>query len=85
MVLPGEPLEVVVMKEGSQFGQGIGYLDDGTMVVIEGGKRALGTEVAVIVNQVHQTERGKMIFAELPPEEGEDAEVDPRKSPKRGK
>ncbi len=80
-VLPGEPLAVTVVREGSQIGQGVAYLDDGTMVVIEGGRRALGIEVMVTVTQVHQTERGKMIFAELP-EEGEDP--DPTAKKRRG-
>lgn len=65
-VLPGEPLAIVVHKEGSQHGQGVGYLDDGTMVVIEGGRKHMGEELEVTVTQVHQTERGKMIFAEVP-------------------
>ncbi len=70
-VLPGEPLDLMILKEGSQIGQGVGYLDDGTMVVVEGGARALGGSAIVTVTQVHQTERGKMIFAELPDEEGD--------------
>lgn len=70
-VLPGEPLDVLILKEGSQVGQGVGYLDDGTMIVVEGGRRAIGEEATVVVTQVHQTERGKMIFAELPDEEDE--------------
>lgn len=78
MVLPGEPLEVTISRDGSQPGQGVGYLDDGTMVVVEGGRRAMGEEVAVVVTQVHQTERGKMIFADLP-EEGDDGEPTSRK------
>lgn len=66
LVLPGEPLELTITREGSHTGQGVGYLDDGTMVVVEHGARALGKDVSVVVSQVHQTERGKMIFAELP-------------------
>ncbi len=65
-ILPGENLSILVYKEGSQMGQGVGYLDDGTMVVIEGGRKFLGTEIEAVVTQVHQTERGKMIFAEAP-------------------
>lgn len=74
-VLPGELLSVQVMKEGNQTGQGVGYLDDGTMVVVEGGASLIGAEEVpdVVVTQVIQTERGKMIFAdanngEHPPE-----------------
>lgn len=66
LVLPGEPLELAISREGSHPGQGVGYLDDGTMVVVENAARALGQDVSVVVTQVHQTERGKMIFAELP-------------------
>lgn len=62
-VLPGETLLLPLIKEGSQYGQAVGYLDDGTMVVVEGGRVALGETVEVSVSQVIQTERGKMIFA----------------------
>ncbi len=65
-VLPGETLEVAVIKEGNQSGQGIGYLNDGTMVVVEGGSEIIGETVIVCVTQVIQTERGKMIFADAP-------------------
>ncbi len=62
-VLPGETMLLPLIKEGSQYGQAVGYLDDGTMVVVEGGRQALGETVEVSVSQVIQTERGKMIFA----------------------
>lgn len=65
-VLPGEPLMVSVLREGSQSGQGVGYLDDGTMVVVEGGSTVLGQTLEVTVTQLIQTDRGKMIFADLP-------------------
>lgn len=65
-ILPGEKLRVVVIREGNQIGQGIGYLDDGTMVVIEEGKAHMSETVEVTVTQVIQTERGKMIFGEHP-------------------
>ncbi len=68
-VLPGEMLEVTIIREGSQFGQGVGYLDDGTMVVVENGRDSIGTTTEVAVSQVIQTERGKMIFAAIDPEE----------------
>ena len=61
-VLPGETLELSIIREGSQPGQGVGYLDDGTMVVVENAKAAIGEQVEVTVTQVIQTERGKMIF-----------------------
>lgn len=64
-VLPGETMEVQVIKDGNQVGQGVGYLDDGTMVVVESGQALIGQGPAeVIVTQVIQTERGKMIFAD---------------------
>lgn len=63
-ILPGEPVEVAVVKEGSQYGQGVGYLDDGTMVVVEHGRHLIGETVVAPVSQVIQTERGKMIFAD---------------------
>jgi uncharacterized protein YacL len=63
-VLPGETLAVHVVKEGNQYLQGVGYLDDGTMVVVEHGRELIGQDAEVTVTQVIQTERGKMIFAD---------------------
>jgi len=68
-VLPQEHLTLAIVREGNQFGQGIGYLDDGTMVIVENGKNHIGITTEVMVTQVIQTERGKLIFAEV---EGED-------------
>jgi uncharacterized protein YacL len=65
-VLPGELLMVTILREGNQPGQGVGYLDDGTMVVVEHGKAHVGETVNTTVTQVIQTERGKMIFSERP-------------------
>ncbi|MFQ3677886.1 MAG: PIN domain-containing protein [Fimbriimonadaceae bacterium] len=65
-VLPGETMTLTLIREGNQPGQGVGYLDDGTMVVVEGGRPYLGETIDVTVSQVIQTERGKMIFAEAP-------------------
>lgn len=62
-VLPSERMVLSIVKEGNQPGQGVGYLEDGTMVVVDGGKRYMNTEIEVLVSQVIQTERGKMIFA----------------------
>jgi uncharacterized protein YacL len=64
-VLPSETLDLPITREGNQMGQGVGYLDDGTMVVVENGKAYLGQTTTVTVTQVIQTERGKMIFAEV--------------------
>ena len=64
-VLPSESLKLAIIKEGNQFGQGVGYLDDGTMVVVENGRAHIGETVDICVTQVIQTERGKMIFGEV--------------------
>ncbi|HEY6102825.1 MAG TPA: TRAM domain-containing protein [bacterium] len=62
VVLPGEDLSVQVVKDGKEAGQGIGYLDDGTMVVVEGGKKHIGERFDIIVTSVLQTVAGRMIF-----------------------
>lgn len=64
-VLPGETLQVHIQREGKSHGQGVGYLDDGTMVVIENARRFIGKEVEVSVTSVLQTTAGRMIFSEL--------------------
>lgn len=63
IVLPGEELNVHVIKEGKEHNQGVGYLDDGTMIVIEEGKNHLGKTIEVLVTSVLQTSAGRMIFA----------------------
>ena len=68
--LPGEGLQVHVTREGKEAGQGVGYLDDGTMVVIEGGKRHLGQALDVVVTSVLPTSAGRMIFARPRGEDG---------------
>ncbi|MAE62356.1 MAG: PIN/TRAM domain-containing protein [Planctomycetaceae bacterium] len=65
VVLPGEPLNVKVAKAGESPGQGVGYLEDGTMVVIEQGHGVIGKQVEVVVTSVLQTSVGRMIFARL--------------------
>jgi uncharacterized protein YacL len=62
-VLPGEELRVRVIQEGKEAGQGVGFLDDGTMIVVEGGKRYIGETPDVIVTSVLQTAAGRMVFA----------------------
>ncbi|PIU54834.1 MAG: PIN domain nuclease [Chloroflexi bacterium CG07_land_8_20_14_0_80_51_10] len=64
VVLPGEEMRLMIVQEGKEHGQGIGFLDDGTMVVVEGGRRYLNSEVTVTVNRVLQTGAGRMIFAQ---------------------
>ncbi|GAB4464370.1 MAG: PIN/TRAM domain-containing protein [Armatimonadaceae bacterium] len=65
VVLPGEDLQVTLVKEGKEPTQGIGYLDDGTMIVVAGGRAHLGETVGVRVTSLMQTVQGKMIFAQL--------------------
>lgn len=65
IVLPGEEMKVHVLKEGKEVGQGVGYLDDGTMVVVEGGKKYVGENVDALVTSVLQTPAGRMIFVKL--------------------
>lgn len=62
-VLPGEALTVSIVKAGNHAGQGVGYLDDGTMVVVEGGRDAIGSVVEATVTSVMQTSVGRMIFS----------------------
>jgi uncharacterized protein YacL len=66
VVLPGELMKVFIIKEGKEAGQGVGYLDDGTMVVVDQAKRALGRTIEVSVTSVLQTTAGKMIFCRWP-------------------
>lgn len=63
VVLPGEGMRVRVVQEGKELGQGVGYLDDGTMVVIDNGKKFIGSTIDVTVTRMLQTNQGRMIFA----------------------
>lgn len=65
VVLPGETMVVSLIREGKEPGQGVGYLDDGTMVIVEGGKKHIGREVETTVTSVLQTPAGRMIFTTL--------------------
>ncbi|MFO0936517.1 MAG: PIN/TRAM domain-containing protein [Gemmataceae bacterium] len=62
VALPGEYIQVKVVKQGDQIGQGVGYLDDGTMVVIEQGRNLIGQDASIMVTSVLQTPAGRMIF-----------------------
>ena len=64
VVMPGEEMSIRIIQEGKEQGQGIGYLDDGTMVVVEGGKRYINSQVDVVVTRVLQTVAGRMIFGQ---------------------
>ena len=68
VVLPGEEMVVHVIKDGKESGQGVGYLDDGTMIVVDGGRKCIGLTVTVVVTSVLQTAAGRMIFAKLKPQ-----------------
>jgi len=63
VVLPGEEMVIQIVKDGKESGQGIAYLDDGTMIVVEGGKKHIGETLEVTVTSVLQTAAGRMIFA----------------------
>ncbi len=63
VLLPGEDLPIRIMQDGKELGQGVGYLDDGTMIVVEGGRQYMNTTVEVTVTRVLQTVAGRMIFA----------------------
>jgi uncharacterized protein YacL len=65
VVLPGEPMRVLILREGKEPNQGVAYLDDGTMVVVDGARRLINKSVDIQVTSVHQTPAGKMIFGRL--------------------
>jgi uncharacterized protein YacL len=65
VVLPGEEMNVKILKEGKEMGQGVAYLDDGTMIVVDNGRRQIGRTIDVVVTSVLQTPAGRMIFARL--------------------
>lgn len=65
VVLPGEEMSVQIIREGKEAGQGVGYLDDGTMVVVDGGKNYVGEHADLLVTSVLQTPAGRMIFTKL--------------------
>jgi uncharacterized protein YacL len=63
VILPGEEMTVQVIRDGKEFGQGLAYLEDGTMIVVDGGKKYIGQALQVLVTSVLQTSAGRMIFA----------------------
>ena len=65
MLLPGEEMTVTIIKAGKENGQGIAYLNDGTMIVVEGGSRRIGETLEVVVTSVLQTSAGRMIFTKI--------------------
>jgi len=85
VLLPGESLKINILKEGENPNQGIAYLQDGTMVVVEGGKKYIGREVEVLVTSVLQTTTGKMIFTEIKEEARRKKEERRRKNKRNAK
>jgi uncharacterized protein YacL len=71
VVLPGEQMRVFILKEGKEYNQGVAYLDDGTMVVVDNARRMIGKNADIAVTSVLQTTAGKMIFGRLWEEQGE--------------
>ena len=65
MVFPGEQMQIKLLKEGKEHNQAVGYLDDGTMVVVEEARRLIGQEARVVVTSVLQTQAGRMIFTKI--------------------
>jgi uncharacterized protein YacL len=65
VVFPGEHMQIKLLKEGKEHNQAVGYLDDGTMIVVEDARRLIGQEVKVVVTSVLQTQAGRMIFTKL--------------------
>ncbi len=65
VVLPGETLRIKMVKPGDQYGQGVGYLEDGTMIVVENGRSVIGRDVDIVVTSALQTSAGRMIFGKL--------------------
>nr|WP_106781877.1 PIN/TRAM domain-containing protein [Lysinibacillus timonensis] len=63
VVIPGEDMQVIIIKDGKEHNQGVAYLDDGTMIVVEGGRSHIGQSITVTVTSVLQTSAGRMIFA----------------------
>ena len=75
VVLPGEAMRVFILKEGKEYNQGVAYLDDGTMVVVDNARRLIGKTADVAVTSVLQTTAGKMIFGRLWEEKEENYET----------
>ena len=73
VVLPGEEMNVKILKEGKEMGQGVAYLDDGTMIVVDNGRKQIGKTLDVVVTSILQTSAGRMIFARLKEETGRES------------
>ena len=64
VLLPGETITVKVIQEGKELGQGVGYLDDGTMIVVEEGRPYIGQTIPIVVKKVLQKTEGRLVFAQ---------------------
>ncbi len=80
VVLPGEAMRVFILREGKEFNQGVAYLDDGTMVVVDGARKMINKTIDINVTSVHQTTAGKMIFGRYD-ERGEQSQRQTSSSP----
>ena len=80
VVLPGEYMKVFILKEGREYNQGVAYLDDGTMVVVDNGRKMISKNIDVVVTSVLQTTAGKMIFGRYIEPAGE-----AQRTPRRGR
>lgn len=78
VVLPGEKMNIAILKEGKEYNQGVGYLDDGTMVVVDHARRMIGRSIEISVTSVLQTASGKMIFGKIDEQAREPARVELR-------
>jgi uncharacterized protein YacL len=78
VVLPGEAMRVFILKEGKEYNQGVAYLDDGTMVVVDNARKLIGRNADIAVTSVLQTTAGKMIFGRLWEEPGENGSTEQR-------
>ncbi|MPM41973.1 hypothetical protein SDC9_88635 [bioreactor metagenome] len=65
VLLPGEELPIAIVKEGKEAGQGVGYLPDGTMVIIESGRKHIGETLDIVVTSALQTSAGRLVFAKI--------------------
>jgi len=83
VVLPGETMRVFILREGKEYNQGVAYLDDGTMVVVDGARKMINKTIDITVTSVHQTTAGKMIFGRYD-ERGEQTRPAPAISPVEG-
>lgn len=90
ITLPGENLTIKIVQKGSGRDQGVGYLEDGTMIVVDGGARHVGATIPITVTRMHQTVAGKMVFGQVHHEKATEitaksakASISPKQSPKQ--